>query len=75
MSIDSAVDLRSSWSLYAAVTGVLGLLVFVAGLVTLVRGESTVLGVDLGIGDQPTWVVLLLTVGAAALLAGAALRL
>jgi hypothetical protein len=72
---DSAVDLRSSWSMLAAATAAVGLVVVVGGLVDLVRPDATVFGVDVGVGDQPTWVVLLLLFGVVVIGVGTALRL
>lgn len=72
---DSALDLWSSITLLPAATAVLGLWIVVAAGASILGSDVTVFGIDISIGEQPTWVLLLLTVGTAFLLVSAALRL
>ncbi|WP_338740833.1 hypothetical protein [Haloplanus salilacus] len=71
---DSALDLASSVTLLPAATAVLGLWIVVAAVASLVDADATVFGVEVGVGEQATWLLLLLTLGTAFLLVGVALR-
>lgn len=71
----NALSLRSSISLLPVVAVVLSLLVVVAAVAALVRPDATPFGVSVDIGAQPTWVLVLLWLGSALLLAGTALQL
>jgi hypothetical protein len=73
--VSNALSLRSSISLLPVVAVALSLLVVVAAVAGLVRPDATPFGVDVEIGAQPTWVLILLWVGSTLLLAGVALQL
>lgn len=71
----NALSLRTSFGLLPAVAVVLSLLVVVAAVASLVRPDATPFGVTVDIGAQPTWVLALLWLGSALLLAGTALQI
>jgi len=71
----NALSLRSSVEPLPVVAVVLSLLVVVAAVAGLVRPDAAPFGVRVDIGPQPTWVLGLLWVGSALLLAGVALQL
>jgi hypothetical protein len=72
---DSALDLLSSVTLLPAATAVLGVWIVVAAVAGIVDADATVFGIEVGIGEQATWVLVLLTLGTAFLLVNVALRL
>ncbi|AZH24320.1 hypothetical protein [Haloplanus aerogenes] len=71
----NALSLRSSAGLLTVVAVVLSVLVVVAAVTNLVWPGATPFGVSVDIGAQPTWVLALLWLGSALLLAGTALQL
>jgi hypothetical protein len=71
----NALSLRSSIDPLPVVAVVLSLLVVVAAVAGLLWPDATPLGVTVDIGAQPTWVLGLLWLGSALLLAGVALQL
>lgn len=72
--VDSALDLLSSVTFLPAATAILGLWIVVAAVASLVDADATVFGIEVGVGEQATWVLVLLTLGTAFLLVGIALR-
>lgn len=72
---DSVLDLLSSVTLLPAATAVLGLWILVAAVASIVDADATVFGIEVGVGEQATWVLVLLTLGTAFLFVSAALRL
>jgi hypothetical protein len=71
----NALSLRSSLDPLPVVAVVLSLLVVVAAVAGLLWPDATPFGVSVDIGAQPTWVLGLLWLGSALLLAGVALQL
>jgi hypothetical protein len=71
----NALSLRSSIDLLPLVAVVMSLLVVVAAVAGVLWPDATPLGVRVDIGAQPTWVLALLWLGSALLLAGTALQL
>jgi len=71
----NALSLRSSITLLSLVAVVVSALVVAAAVAALVRPEAAPFGVTVDIGAQPTWVLALLWLGSALLLAGTALQL
>lgn len=72
---DSALDLLSSVTILPALTAVLGLWILVAAVAAILDSDATVFGIEVGVGEQATWVLVLLTLGTAFLLVNVALRL
>lgn len=71
----NALSLQSSISLLPAVAVVVSFLVVVAAATALLWPDAAPFGVRVDIGAQPTWVLLLLWLGSALLLAGTVLQL
>jgi hypothetical protein len=72
---DSVLDLLSSVTLLPAVTAVLGLWIIAAAVASILDSDATVLGIEVGVGEQARWVLVLLTLGTAFLLVNVVLRL
>ncbi|WP_251341444.1 hypothetical protein [Haloplanus halophilus] len=72
---EGVVASRASEPAFAALLIACGLGVLVGCLLDAVRPEATVLGMRVGVGEQPAWAVLSLALGGCLLLAGAALRI
>jgi len=71
----NALSLRTSFDPLPVVAVVLSFLVVVAAVAGLVRPDATPFGVSVNIGAQPTWVLALLWLGSALMLAGVVLQL
>jgi len=72
--VDGAVDLRGSLDVLSALTALFGVGILLVGVVSVV-GADTPLGERVGIGERPTWVIVLLALAGILLLAGGVLRL
>jgi len=71
----NALTLRSSIDILPLVAVVMSLFVVVAAVGGLLWPDAAPFGVRVDIGAQPTWVLALLWLGSALLLAGTALQL
>jgi hypothetical protein len=69
------VGIRSGRDSISTVATIASALVVVAAAVGLVRPGTTVLGVEVGVGEQPNWVLALLLIGTSLLTVGTVLRL
>lgn len=72
--VDGAVDLRGSLDALSALTALFGVGILIVGVASVV-GADTPLGERIGVGERPTWVLVLLTLAGALLLGGGVLRL
>ena len=71
----NAVSLRSSVDPLPLLAAVLSVGIVAVAVVGLVRPAATVRGVEVGVGERPTWVLALLGLATVVLFAGVAISL